>query len=116
MAVQAFDVGQLEELALGGMFVPLIRMYTESLPDINIQVGDQPYLYDRSCPIKGHSAILPGQIRQALAEGKQPLLIERPDRFYIYYSAEHSESTEESGTAEAGADSSEPADEADAPE
>ncbi len=112
--MQSFDVSELDEFPLDGMLVPRIRMYTSSQPEINIQVGDQPYLYDRSCPIKGHSAILPGQIRQALAEGKQPLVIERPDRFYIYFSADPPEA--EDGPAEGEADAEVSGDEAEKPE
>ncbi len=112
--MQSFDISLLDEFLLDGIVVPRIRMYTSSLPDINIQVGDQPYLYDHSCPIKGHSAILPGQIRLALTDGKQPLIIERPERFYIYFSADPPDPEE--GTDESAADAEVSVDEADAPE
>ena len=98
--MQSFDLTQLEEFPLDGMIVPRIRMYTDSLPDINIQVGEQPFQYDRSCPIKGHSAILPGQIRDALAAGKRPLVIERPDRFYVYFSVALAAPQEMAGVAD----------------
>jgi hypothetical protein len=80
-----FEDTELDELGLDGLLVPRIRMTTYGLPAINIAVGDQEYVYDRSYPIKGHSATLPRMIREAMAEGKKPLVVERPDRFYVYY-------------------------------
>ena len=80
-----FEDTELDELGLDGLLVPRIRMTTYGLPDINIAVGGTEYVYERSYPIKGHSAALPRMIREAMAEGKKPLVIERPDRFYVYY-------------------------------
>ena len=36
-------------------------------------------------PIKGFSAVMPKYLREQLAAGKVPLIIERPDRFYVYF-------------------------------
>lgn len=82
-----FDVSELdEELALDDdLSIPRIRMTTHGLPEIHIQVGGEEYTYERSFPIKGHMASMPKVIRAAIAEGKQPLVIERPERFYVYY-------------------------------
>ena len=83
-----FEDTELDALPLdGGLLVPRIRMTTYGLPAILIAVGDQEYQYDRSYPIKGHSATLPKAIRQSMEEGKKPLIIERPDRFYVYYAS-----------------------------
>lgn len=83
--MQQYDDTELEVLSLpGGFLVPLIRMTTYGLPDIEIMVGDEAYEYERSYPIKGHSAVLPKHIRGTLETGKKPLVIERPDRFYVY--------------------------------
>lgn len=83
--MQQYEDTDLDILGLpGGLLVPRIRMTTYGLPDIDIMVGELGYEYERSYPIKGHSAILPKHIRETLEAGKKPLIIERPDRFYVY--------------------------------
>lgn len=75
----------LEPFTIEGITVPLIRMTTGGLPEVELRVGDDEFVYDRSYPIKGHSAVMPGYLRTQIASGKQPLVIERPDRFYVYF-------------------------------
>ena len=80
-----FEDTDVDALGLeGGIMVPRIRMTSAGLPDVEIKIGDTSYEYERSYPIKGHSATLPRHIREAFDAGKKPLVIERPDRFYIY--------------------------------
>jgi len=81
-----FDEEILESFAADGVNVPLIKLRDE-LPTSDIVIGGETFHYDRSYPIKGHSAVLPGYVREQIAAGKRPLLIERPDRFYVYLSA-----------------------------
>jgi len=81
-----FEDTELEELPLDGdLVVPRIRMTTYGLPDIEIMLGDRQYEYQRSYPIKGHMATLPKAVREGLAAGKTPLVIERSERFYLYF-------------------------------
>ena len=80
-----FEDTELEPFAQNGLTVPLIRLTAAGLPSVDIKVGEQQYHYDRSYPIKGHSAVMPGYLKEQLAAGKKPLVIERPDRFYIYF-------------------------------
>ena len=75
----------LEPFPMDGLLVPVVRMTGDDLVQVELRVGEQPYRYDRSYPIKGHSAVLPGYLRQQMAAGKKPLLVERPDRFYVYF-------------------------------
>lgn len=75
----------LEPFPMDGIVVPVVRMTGDDLVAVELLVGDQPYHYDRSYPIKGHSAVLPGYLREQMAAGKKPLLVERPDRFYVYF-------------------------------
>jgi hypothetical protein len=76
---------ELGEMPLpDGLIVPRVRMTTYGLPEVEIMVGEQQYEYDRSLPIKGQSATLPKLILSLLAENKKPLVLERPERFYIY--------------------------------
>ena len=82
-----FDDADLEPFPADGLMVPLIRMTTGGLPTVSIRVSDRPYQYDRSYPIKGHSATMPAYLKEQVAAGKRPLLIERPDRFYVYFAA-----------------------------
>ena len=80
-----YDDSELEVFAADGLRVPVIHMTTAGgPPSADIKVGGQGYQYDRSYPIKGHSATLPKYLIEQVAAGKQPLLIERPDRFYVY--------------------------------
>lgn len=84
--MQQFDVSEIEGFPVDLISVPRIRMTTEPMPpDTEIRVGDQGYIYERSIPIKGHSAHLPKYLNEQIAAGKQPLIIERVDRFYVYF-------------------------------
>ena len=49
-----------------------------------LRVGETEYTYDRSYPIKGHSAVMPGAIAELQAQGRQVLVAERSDRYYVY--------------------------------
>jgi hypothetical protein len=49
-----------------------------------VKVGDQAYEYEKSYPIKGHSATLPRFVREQMGAGRKPLLIERPTRYLVY--------------------------------
>jgi hypothetical protein len=81
-----FELEDLDIFVMDGMSVPEIRQTTgEPAPKVEIKVGELAYRYDRSVPIKGHSAHLPKYLREQMAAGKQPLLIERPDRLYVYF-------------------------------
>lgn len=85
---QDFDETLIEPFFADGFSVPLIRITTAEMPpSSDIMVGEQPYHYERSYPIKGHSAVMPGFLREQLDSGKQPLLIERETRFYVYLAA-----------------------------
>ena len=78
----------MEAFPADGFFVPLIRMTSGPLPSAAIKVGDREYRYARSYPIKGYSAVMPGYLKEQAAAGKKPLLVERPDRLYVYFAAE----------------------------
>jgi hypothetical protein len=80
-----FEDVELEPFPVDGMQVPLLRLTQETEPpDAQIKVGEKAYQYDRSYPIKGNSAVMPGYLREQLSAGKAPLLIERPTRYYVY--------------------------------
>jgi len=86
VAGHEFEDAQLEPFRLDNMIVPLIRLTSGPPPRANLIVDGDAFAYDRSFPIKGHSAVMPGYVRSLLAENKTPLVIERLDRFYVYTS------------------------------
>jgi hypothetical protein len=86
VAVLEFEETELELLELAGMTIPVLRLTSFSLPYSQItqlKVGSREYHYDSSYPIKGYAAILPRYLAEHA--GKQPLLVERPTRFYLYF-------------------------------
>ena len=85
-----FQEDALDVLAVDGLTVSLIRLTAGGPPTAELRVGGHGYRYDRSYPIKGYSATMPGYLQQQLAAGKQPLIIERADRFYVYLEGEES--------------------------
>ena len=80
-----FEEAQLEPLPIDGLDVPRIRLTLgEPPPYHQVRVGEQEYEYDKSYPIKGHSATLPRYVREQMGAGRKPLVIERPTRFLVY--------------------------------
>ena len=77
------DETELEPLALDGMEVPRIRVYGPP-PFTEARLGSHDYRYERSFPVKGHGANLPNFIREQMAAGRIPLVLERENRFLIY--------------------------------
>jgi hypothetical protein len=86
--VLAFEEDAVEPFSLeSGMIVPLIRMTTSGLPEVEVSVAGRAYTYERSYNIKGSSAVMPRFVRELMDQGKAPLVIERPTRYYVYASA-----------------------------
>ena len=85
--MQEYDDTLLEPFDLDGLMVPLLRITQADVPAIDIKVGGQEFQYDRSYPIKGYGAVLPKYMAEQVAAGKKPLLVERPDRYYVYWAA-----------------------------
>ena len=86
--MQEYDDRLLEPFDVGGLVVPLLRLMTADVPAVDIKVGGQEFRYDRSYPVKGYGAVLPKYLAEQVAAGKRPLLIERPERYYVYWAAE----------------------------
>jgi hypothetical protein len=78
------DESLLEPLALDGFDVPLVRLHSGPPPSSEVRLGANEYRYDRSYPVTGYGANLPRYLKEQMASGKQPLVIERVDRLYIY--------------------------------
>ena len=73
----------MDAFEVEGLVVPLVKL-AAGLLDVEIRVGEQIFKYDRSYPIKGHSATMPPYLQEQIGAGKKALLVERPDRFYVY--------------------------------
>ena len=85
--MQEYDDTLLEPFDLDGLMVPLLRITQADVPAVDIKVGGREFQYDRSYPIKGYGAVLPKYMAEQVAAGKKPLLVERPDRYYVYWAA-----------------------------
>jgi len=82
--VQEFDATLLEPFNEDGVSVPLLRLNRVALAPVELRVGGSAYRYERSYPIKGHSAVMPKYLREQISAGKRPLVVERISRYYVY--------------------------------
>lgn len=71
-------------LQLDGLEAPYVNLDQQPLIHSRLRVGDTEYAYERSIPVRGHSAILPETITQLQSEGRQVLIAERNDRYLVY--------------------------------
>jgi len=74
-------IGQLD---LGEFEVPYVQIDQEPLIHTHLRVGDTEYTYQRSYPIKGHSAVMPGYVAELLQGERKVLVAERDERYYVY--------------------------------
>ena len=74
-------VGTLE---LAGFEVPYVDLEDQSFVHTRLLVGGTEYTYDRTYPIKGHSAVMPGDVAELQAQGRRVLVAERNERYYVY--------------------------------
>ena len=74
-------IGTLE---LAGFEVPYVDLENELFVHTRLRVGDTEYTYERSYPIKGHSAVMPGAIAELQAQGRRVLVAERNERYLVY--------------------------------
>lgn len=83
--MQEFEEDQLDPLAVDGLMVPRVRLTLgEPVPFHQVKVGEKAYEYEKSYPIKGHSATLPKFVKEQLAAGRETLIIERETRYLVY--------------------------------
>jgi hypothetical protein len=75
------DVGTLE---LEGFEVPYVDLEFGPAIRSRVSLDGTEYSYQRSFPIKGHSAVMPEAVRGLLTKGKQVLVIERSERYYVF--------------------------------
>lgn len=80
----AIDPAEIGSLELEGVVLPYVDLEGALLVHSRLQLGSIEYTYVRSFPIKGHSAVMPGAVGELLAQGKQLLVVERAERYYLF--------------------------------
>jgi hypothetical protein len=78
------DPVQLGTLEMDGVWVPYLDLYDAEFVPTRLKIVNDEYAFARSAPVRGHGAVLPGEIRQARDAGKKPVIVERGDRYYLY--------------------------------
>jgi hypothetical protein len=79
------DPSQLGALDLEeDMWVPYVDLYDIDFLPSRIKLGNAEYAFNSSVIVKGHGATLPGKIHELRAAGKQPVVVERGDRYYVF--------------------------------
>ena len=78
------DPSRIGELDLGEFEVPLVGLEGEPAMHTHLRVGDTEYVYERSYPIKGHSAVMPAYVAELRQKERKVLVAERNERYYVY--------------------------------
>ena len=78
------DPSLIGALELDTFQVPYVHLEDQPLVHAHLRAGETEYKYDRSYPVKGHSAVMPAAIAELQAEGRQVLVAERNERYYLY--------------------------------
>ena len=81
LEIESALIGTLE---LEDFEVPYVDL--EDLPFVHTTLiaDGTGYSYDRSFPVRGHSAVMPAAVRELLGRGKQVLVAERRERYLVY--------------------------------
>jgi len=80
------DPARLGTLELDKMWVPYADLYDLDFLPTRIELGKDEYAFNCSFLVKGHGALMPPKVRELLAAGKQTLVVERDDRYYVFVS------------------------------
>lgn len=78
------DPARLGTLDLVTHLVPYISLDDEPAIRARLQIDGTEYAYQQSYPVKGHSAVMPDIVAEAIADGRQVLVAERDNRYYLY--------------------------------
>jgi hypothetical protein len=78
------DPSRIGTLELAGAQVPYVDLEDEPAVHTRLRVADALYVYERSFPIKGGSAVMPAAIAELQAKGKRVLVAERSHRYVVY--------------------------------
>ena len=78
------DRSLIGKLDLGSCQVPHVFLENAPFVHTHLRVDDVEYVYDRSYPIRGSSAVMPGEVAELLQKGRKVLVAERNERYYVY--------------------------------
>jgi hypothetical protein len=67
--------------------VPYLDLYDLDFLPTRIQLGKDEYQFDCSFLIQGHGATMPPKVRELRAAGRNPIVAERSDRYYVFTKA-----------------------------
>lgn len=84
MAPLEIDGSRVGTLELQGFTVPYVDLEDEPFVHTQLLVDGTEYVYDRSFPIKGHGAVMPGAVAKLLEQGREVFVAERSERYYVY--------------------------------
>ena len=78
------DRALVGELNLGTFDVPFVDL--DGFPSVysHLCIEGAEYVYERSFPVQGHSAVMPGAVAELLAAGRDVLVAERNERYLVY--------------------------------
>jgi hypothetical protein len=78
------DRSLLGQLNLGAFDVPFVDL--DDYPSVasHLRIDGSEYAYERSFPVKGHSAVMPGAVAELLEAGRTVLVAERNERYLVY--------------------------------
>jgi len=80
------DARELGTLDLDGAWVQYIDLHDYSFVPTRFTISEREYGFQSSMVILGHGAVLPGRIRELRESGKQAVVAERGNRYYVYVS------------------------------
>ncbi|MEX1253443.1 MAG: hypothetical protein WEE64_03800 [Dehalococcoidia bacterium] len=78
------DRALVGELNLGTFDVPFVDLGDVPSVYSHLRMNGTEYGYERSFPVQGHSAVMPGAVAELLAAGRKVLVAERNERFLVY--------------------------------
>lgn len=78
------DPGTLNVLAFDGLQVPVADLSDLDVAPLRLLLHGKVYHYVKSYPRKGYAAVAPRDIYPLLDEGKEVLMVERGERYYLY--------------------------------
>jgi hypothetical protein len=81
LRVEADRLGTFE---LDGEELPFVDLNDAPFVHTCLVVGATEYRFHRSYPVRGHAAVMPDDVAELRAAGKQLLVAERGDRYYLY--------------------------------
>ncbi len=78
------DASRIGTLQLETTQVPYVHLGDEPVVCARLRLREAEYRYQRSYPVKGHSAVMPATVAELQAEGRSVLVAERNGRYLIY--------------------------------